>query len=146
MRSANAKVLIAAAVLIVVAAAAGLVVSRMVVIEEASLSDNFTISPAIPKPDEEPQAYLRVQVGGETLPLIPLLDGGEYTVTQTNGCRNVIHTTAASAVMHFSTCDNQNCVQQGEVTLTNRQSRVMGGLIVCLPNQVLLELLLPDEV
>lgn len=146
VRNANTKVLLIAAVLIVIVAAAGLVASRMVVIEDAVLSDKFSISPAIPKPAGDTQAYLRVQVGNEPLPLIPLTDGGEYTVTQPNGRKNVIHTTLTGAVMHFSTCDNQNCIQQGEVTLSNRQSRVMGGLIVCLPNEVLLELLLPEEV
>jgi len=94
---------------------------------------------------ELPKAYLRVQVGSEVLPLLPLTDGGEYEVDQGNGRVNVIHTTATGAVMHSSTCDNQSCVEQGEVTLDNRDSRVLAGLIICLPNEVVLELLTPEE-
>jgi len=151
VRSANARVLLIAAVLVVLAAAAGLFFSRTAVFLDAAdapgayQSENVTLSPAIPKP-EAARAYLRIQVGSEVLPLIPLTDGGEYTLTQPNGCQNILHTTASGAVMHFSTCDNQNCIQQGEVTLDNRSLRVLGSMIVCLPNQVVLELLSPDEV
>ena len=94
---------------------------------------------------ELPKAYLRVQVGSEVLPLLPLTDGGEYEVDQGNGRVNVIHTTATGAVMHSSTCDNQSCVQQGEVTLENRDTRVLTNMIICLPNQVILEILTPAE-
>ena len=57
----------------------------------------------------------------------------------------MVSVTARGAVMQFSTCDNQSCVQQGEVTLDNRDSRVLGNMIICLPNEVILEVLTPEE-
>ena len=145
MRNANVLVL-AAAVVLIAAALLGAAFLRPPVVQQMPISESITLSPAIPQADDATQAYLRVQVGSETLPLIPLTEGGEYTLTQKDGKTNVIHTTAQGAVMHFSTCDNQNCIQQGEVTLANRQTRVMGTLVVCLPNEVLLELFSADEV
>ena len=126
----NVRILIIAAALIVIVAAAGLISYR-------------SISPAAPAQDA-PQAYLRVQVGSEIRPLSPLADGGEYVVDQGSGVVNVIHTTATSVVMHSSTCDNQSCIEQGVVTLDNMQNRVLGGLIICLPNEVILELVPPE--
>lgn len=147
MRNPNVRIVLIVLVLVAVIAAAGLVMTRgAVVMPPQTTGSGVSITPDIPKPDTEPEAYLRVQVDAEVLPLIPLTDGGEYTVTQPTGETNIIHTTAQGAVMHFSTCKNQSCIQQGEVSLENRDMRVMGGLIVCLPNKVILELLTPDEI
>ncbi|MBP3644872.1 MAG: NusG domain II-containing protein [Clostridia bacterium] len=148
MKNANVLVLVIVFALIVLVAGAGLIVSAVQPKDAPPVvSERVSITPNIPEKTDDTQAYLRVQVGDEIWPLIPLTDGGEYTVTQSDtGARNVIRTTVESAVMHFSTCDNQNCVQQGEVALSNRELRVMGNLIVCLPNEVVLELLEPGEV
>ena len=146
MKNANVRVLVIVLGLVVLVAAAAAVVSGMQPsVEPTATGDKVTITPAAPEANADTQAYLRVQVGSEIWPLIPLTDGGEYTVSQLeNGAKNVIRTTASGAVMHFSTCDNQNCVQQGEVTLENLDFRAMGNLIVCLPNQVVLELHTPE--
>ena len=48
--------------------------------------------------------------------------------------------------MEKSTCENQDCVNQGLVTLENRDARVLYNMIVCLPNQVMLELYTYDEI
>ena len=148
MNNANVRVLVIVFALIALVAAAGGIVAGMQTPDAPPvISERVSITPAIPEKTDDTQAYLRVQVGDEIWPLIPLTDGGEYTVSQSDtGAKNVIRTTAASAVMHFSTCDNQNCVQQGEVSLGNRELRAMGNLIVCLPNEVVLELLEPEEV
>lgn len=134
MRNPNGKVLCIAIVLIVAVAVAGYLSAQR---PDGALTDAMEAT--------EAQAYLRVQVGSEVWPLIPMEEGGEYVVEQENGCRNVIHTTATGMKMHFSTCENQNCIQQGEVTLDNRESRLLGSLIVCLPNEVVLELVAPEE-
>lgn len=90
-------------------------------------------------------AYLRVQVDDTVWPLTPLSEAGQWTIEQDNGAKNVLRATERGVVMHFSTCDNQNCVHQGEVSLDNRDSRALGNMIVCLPNKVIVELLTPEE-
>ena len=147
MRNPNVRIVLILLVLVAAIAAAGLVMTRGTVIPAPQTTGSgVSITPEIPKPDKEPMAYLRVQVDAEVLPLIPLAEGGEYTVTQPTGETNIIHTTAQGAVMHFSTCKNQSCIQQGEVSLDNRDMRVLGSMIVCLPNKVVVELLTPDEI
>lgn len=133
MRNPNVKILLIALVLIAAVGAAGLFMSR----------DLLTPDPSAP--EGAVQAYLRIQVKDQVWEAIPLTDGGEYVIDQQDGKTNVVHTTATGAVMHSSTCDNQSCVQQGEVTLENRDSRVLANMIICLPNEVILEVLTPAE-
>ena len=45
--------------------------------------------------------------------------------------------------MHSSTCDNQLCIGQGEVTVENYTRRILGPYVLCLPNQVELQLVVP---
>ena len=59
---------------------------------------------------------------------------------------NVIHLTPEGVYMEDSTCENHDCVEQGEVTLDNRKDRILGNFIICLPNQVTLQLFTPDEI
>ena len=133
MRNPNVKILIIALVLVAAVGAAGLFMSRDL------------LTPVPSAPEGAVQAYLRIQVKDQVWEAFPLTDGGEYVIDQQDGKTNVVHTTATGAVMHSSTCDNQSCVQQGEVTLENRDSRVLANMIICLPNEVILEVLTPAE-
>lgn len=58
---------------------------------------------------------------------------------------NVIHLTPDGVYMEDSTCEGHDCVQQGEVTLENRDERILSNMIICLPNQVFLQLFTPEE-
>lgn len=140
MRNPNVRILVIVLVLIAVVAAAGLMISR-----NGSLPVKRT-DPQTPETAANGvQAYLRVQVGDQVWEPIALADGDEYTIAQPDGKTNVVQVTATGAVMHSSTCDNQSCVKQGEVTLENRDSRVLANMIICLPNEVILEVLTPEE-
>lgn len=90
-------------------------------------------------------SYLRIKQGQEYYELVPLLSAGEITIKQENGLINLIHVDRDSAVMHSANCSNQDCVMQGQMTLENIASRVLRNYIICLPNQVSLELLTRQE-
>ena len=77
--------------------------------------------------------------GEISYPLKQILPDGTET-------QNVIHLTPEGVYMEDSTCENHDCVQQGEVTLENRDERILSNMIICLPNQVMLALYTPDEV
>ena len=47
--------------------------------------------------------------------------------------------------MESSNCENQNCIGQGEVTLENRETRVLFNMVICLPHGISLELLTKEE-
>ncbi len=92
------------------------------------------------------KAWLLVTAGGTTYQPIPLIEEGEYSVIQEEtGAKNVIHVTTESVDMKSSTCENQDCVKQGVVSLDNMDSRLLGNMIICLPNQVTLELYTTEE-
>lgn len=89
-------------------------------------------------------AYLVVTVAGAMYEPIPLYEPGRYTVTR-GECVNVIEVTEDSVWMAESSCDNQDCVEQGVVSLGNKASRVLQNMVICLPNEVVLELYTRDE-
>ena len=80
----------------------------------------------------------------ETQTDVPLTEPGRYTVTRGEHI-NVIEVTEDSVCMAESTCDNQDCIYQGTVTLENKNERVLQHMILCLPNEVILELYTYEE-
>ena len=106
-------------------------------------------SPATPPPTDTAltaDGYVYILAGDEgrwfALPdqedVILRLDRGENA--------NVIRLSSQGVVMDSSTCDNQDCVMQGQVTLDNKDDRVLRNMILCLPNDVGIELYTRDEV
>ncbi|MGN1368100.1 MAG: NusG domain II-containing protein [Aristaeellaceae bacterium] len=95
---------------------------------------------------EPARAYLVVTVQGAMYEPIPLYAAGRYTITQGEDMVNVIEVTEDSMRMLSSTCDNQDCVEQGVVSLDNRDARVLRNMVICLPHEVTLELYTPEEI
>ena len=83
----------------------------------------------LPLPEDEEISY----------PLRQVLPDGTEAV-------NVIHLTPEGVYMEDSTCANHDCIDEGMVTLENRDERILGNMILCLPNQVCLQLFTPEEV
>jgi len=65
-------------------------------------------------------------------------------VEQENGERNVVEINEKGARIVESTCKNQLCVRQGEVTVENWFRRSLGRSVICLPNRVIVELAILD--
>ena len=101
-----------------------------------------------PKPAK---AYVLVSTATQ-VGWLPLPEEGEisYPLKQVlpdgTEAENVIHLTPEGVYMEDSTCENHDCVDQGMVTLENRYERILSNMIICLPNQVVLQLLTPEEV
>lgn len=98
-----------------------------------------------PDTSQKEQFYLLATVGGVLYRPIPLTEENQYTIKQSDSIVNVIHVTEDSIWMESSTCENQNCVEQGIVNHENRASRLLGNMIICLPNLVQLELYSESE-
>ena len=90
------------------------------------------------------EAYLVVSVAGMMYEPIPLVEEGRYSIRR-GDLVNVIEVTPTSIKMHESSCDNQDCVEQGTVSLENYKQRVLQNMIICLPNEVGLELYTTEE-
>ena len=98
-----------------------------------------------PQKASEVEAYLYIIVNGRVSGIYAVGEEGDVTVDQGNGKVNVIHMTEKGFYMASSTCDNQLCVHQGEVTIDNYQQRILGASVLCLPNNVDLELVVPSH-
>lgn len=96
-------------------------------------------------PKKSAASYLRIQVGNQVYKTVPLNKEDTVTIDQGNGKKNVVQLGINRAYMLSSTCKNQKCIHQGVVSLENRDKRAMFDMIVCLPNQVMLELIPADE-
>ena len=96
------------------------------------------------------KGYVRVITSTQT-GWLPLPENGEQTfplkqMTESGDeIENVIHLTPNGVYMESATCENQDCVHQGEVTLENKAGRALENMIICLPNQVCLELYSIEE-
>ncbi len=101
-------------------------------------------------PSGEAVGYVRVTAGLQT-GWLPVPEKGEYSYPLeqilTDGTRtlNVVHVSSEGVYMESSTCENQDCVEQGIVTFDNLNSRILGRFIICLPNYVTLELFTTEE-
>lgn len=88
--------------------------------------------------------YVVIYVNGKVYKTVNLSDP-QIVVVENNGHHNEIEITEEGVKMLSSSCDNQNCVMQGEATLENYETRLLGGWIICLPNQVSIELVKGDS-
>lgn len=91
------------------------------------------------------ESYLLVRTANSVFAPIPLTEEGSFKIAQADGSENVVHVGKNSFYMESSNCDNQNCVGEGEVTLENKDSRVLFNMVLCLPHELSLELLTPEE-
>lgn len=147
----NALTLVLIIALIALVALASQLIPRSITPNAGSLGTAEPIATNAPAATEVPtadpnatevppaEAYLVVTVKGMIYEPIPLYQAGRYTVRQ-GDMVNVIEVTRNSVCMAESTCDNQDCVEQGVVSLDNINERVLHNAVICLPNQVTLEL------
>lgn len=87
---------------------------------------------------------------GRWFPL-PDEESGEYsfTVHQVMGgedMNNTITITPEGVYVSEADCENNDCVEEGYVTLENKNERVLGNMIVCLPHSITIELFTRAEV
>ena len=100
--------------------------------------------------DDPSVAYVLVRMP-DPIGLLPLPVEGEYTRTirqiMADGSEaiNVLHLTVDGCWMEDANCEGHDCINEGEVTLANREERVLWNMIICLPHQLSLELITREE-
>lgn len=90
-------------------------------------------------------SYLRISAPGQTFDLVPLSGEQEIVITQDDGSRNVVQVFEGGFRMKESNCHNQDCILQGDVTLANIATRPLANQVICLPHQVVLELVTDES-
>ena len=99
------------------------------------------VGPLPPKKTEKVRGYVVLTVGGRQYgDPIPMDRDKIITLKQDDGKLNKVHITPETVYMEFSTCENQDCVGQGEFHVDTYKDRILGTYIICLPNNVTIEL------
>lgn len=112
---------------------------------DAPQSTNM-VGPMMPKQTEKVRGHVVITVAGRQYgDPIPMDRDKIITVKQENGAINRIHITPEYVEMESSTCENQDCIGEGEVNVNTYKDRILSTYIICLPNQVTIEMVPADE-
>ena len=104
------------------------------------------VGPMPPKKAAVVRGHVLLTVGGRQYgDPIPMDRDKIITLRQNDGKINKVHITPEKVFMESSTCDNQDCVQQGEITVDNYKTRVLSTYVICLPNNVSIEMVPVEE-
>ena len=104
------------------------------------------VGPMMPQQTEKVRGYVVITVAGRQYgDPIPMDRDKIITIKQDNGEINKIHITPEYVVMESSTCENQDCIGEGEVNVNTYKDRILSTYIICLPNQVTIEMVPADE-
>ena len=108
--------------------------------------DAGMMGPPMPEKAEKVRGYVVITVGGRQYgDPIPMDRDKIITIRQDDGKTNRVHITPESVYMESSTCENQDCVGEGEVTPDNYRTRILSSYIICLPHQVQVEMIPAEE-
>lgn len=108
---------------------------------EAPKQEAAMVGPMPPKKAEVVRGHVLLTVGGRQYgDPIPMDRDKIITLRQDDGKINKVHITPETVYMESSTCDNQDCVQQGEVHVDTYKDRILGTYVICLPNNVSIEM------
>lgn len=99
------------------------------------------VGPMPPKKAETVRGYVVLTVGGRQYGDPIAMDRDKIiTLRQEDGKINKVHITPEKVYMESSTCENQDCVGQGEVHIDTYKERILSTYIICLPNNVQIEM------
>ena len=86
----------------------------------------------------EKQDDLRVVLTLDGKEIANLTFGEAHTVRvlQDNGDENTLVLTGESVYMESANCEGQDCVHMEKITRENLETRVMFGMIICLPHRL----------
>lgn len=108
---------------------------------ETEMQGPAMMGPMPPKKAETVRGHVVLTVGGRQYgDPIPMDRDKIITLRQEDGKVNKVHITAEKVYMESSSCENQDCVGQGEVHIDTYMDRILSTYIICLPNNVQIEM------
>lgn len=88
---------------------------------------------------------LRIYVGESLYQEVSLSEEQEIRIQQADGSWNLLVIRQGQAYMAAASCPNQDCVHQSPLIPGETRQRSLGRWIICLPNQVSVELVEDGE-
>ena len=92
---------------------------------------------AVPEVRDDLRVILTLD--GEEIAVFPFGEAHRIRILQDNGYENNLVLTGESVYMESANCEGQDCVHMEPVTRDNLETRVMSGMIICLPHRLSVE-------
>ena len=109
--------------------------------EPAAEAQGAAFGPMPPKQAAKVGGHVVLTVNGRQYgDPIPMDREKVITVKQEDGKVNKVYISPEKVYMESSSCDNQDCVGQGEISLENYKTRILSTFVICLPNEVTVEM------
>ena len=102
------------------------------------LLDGEALSDPVLSPDSKDLRVI-LTLDGKEIVNLPFEEAHTVKVIQENGDENSLVLTGDGVVMESANCEGQDCVHMEEVTRDNLETRVMFGMIICLPHRLSVE-------
>ena len=88
---------------------------------------------------EKGDLRVHLTLDGQEIADLPFGEAHTVRVLQENGDENILRITEESVRMESANCEGQDCVHMEEVTRDNLETRVLFGMIICLPHRFSVE-------
>ena len=90
-------------------------------------------------PEKQDNLRVILTLDGQEIANLPFGEAHTVRVLQDNGDENTLVLTGESVYMERANCEGQDCVHMEEITQDNLETRVMFGMIICLPHRLSVE-------
>ena len=101
--------------------------------------DGKPFSGPVFSPEKQDGLRVILTLDGQEIADLPFGEVHTVRVLQNNGDENTLILTGESVYMESANCEGQDCVHMEEITRENLETRVMFGMIICLPHRLSVE-------
>ncbi len=102
------------------------------------LVDGEALPVAVLSPEKR-ELRIHLTLDGQEIADLPFGEPHTVLLRQENGDENLLRITEGSVFMENANCEGQDCVHMEKVTRDNLETRVMFGMIICLPHRFSVE-------
>ena len=103
------------------------------------LVDGAPLSAPVLAPEKGGGLRVILTLDGREIANLPFGEAHTVRVEGENGFENTLRISENSVRMESANCDGQDCVKMEEITRDNLETRVMQGMIICLPHRLCVE-------
>ena len=90
-------------------------------------------------PEQQEDLRVILTLDGKETAVLPFGEAHTVRILQPDGAENTLKITGESVYMESANCEGQDCVHMEKVTRDNLETRVMFGMIICLPHRLSVE-------
>ncbi len=100
------------------------------------LLDGKPLSETGLSPEKTDDLRVILTLDGQEIANLPFGEAHTVRILQPDGAENTLRITGESVYMESANCEGQDCVHMEKITRDNLETRVMFGMIICLPHRL----------